>query len=401
MTLPYVPSWTDTWLQHQYNAERTNPEEGDAGPQFPAFPAAAERDYYQETSDILRAQLDLAPERFAAEREFRPQYAALDLGITQDTLRDWLPFFEGTVQPYTDRISATSRTAERTSDIADVEALGPRVTQAFRDSNPEGARLLDLMSEQAYSDLESGYDLTPEERRIATQSARTAHEDRGMLFSNPAIAMEALANDQYARQRYDERFRRAGNVLGYEKSLYGDPMMAVLGRPSSNLGFATGQQGFAQGYANAGPQIFNPESPYGSSLYGGNQAAAVGIYGTQYGGELDMWNTQFNAEAAREIAEINSGAARSGSGIGAIGSVVGGVIGAFCWVAREVYGTDDGRWMQFRSWMLWHAPRWFVKLYMRYGERFAAWIRDKPRIKGVIRQWMDAKINSEELQHAV
>ena len=63
-----------------------------------------------------------------------------------------------------------------------------------------------------------------------------------------------------------------------------------------------------------------------------------------------------------------------------------------CWVAREVYGIESGKWLQFREWMLDDSPSWFRKLYLKYGERFAKFISNKPRIKSIIRNWMNTKI---------
>ena len=73
---------------------------------------------------------------------------------------------------------------------------------------------------------------------------------------------------------------------------------------------------------------------------------------------------------------------------GGLGQVGGAAIGA-CWVAREVYGEENPKWKEFRSWMLWNTPKWFRKLYMTYGERFAQWISDKPIVKAVVRSMMD------------
>jgi hypothetical protein len=64
----------------------------------------------------------------------------------------------------------------------------------------------------------------------------------------------------------------------------------------------------------------------------------------------------------------------------------------FCWVAREVYGAHNPAWLDFRQWMLTSAPKWFFKLYLSFGERFANFISNKPRLKWCIRQWMDTKI---------
>lgn len=64
----------------------------------------------------------------------------------------------------------------------------------------------------------------------------------------------------------------------------------------------------------------------------------------------------------------------------------------FCWVAREVYGPTNPAWLQFRKWMFNESPQWFFNLYRKYGERFASWISNKPRLKGIVRKWMDSKI---------
>lgn len=70
------------------------------------------------------------------------------------------------------------------------------------------------------------------------------------------------------------------------------------------------------------------------------------------------------------------------------------VVPTTCWVAREVYGVDNPKWLQFREWMLTEAADILRNYYIEYGERIAEWIRNKPRIKAIIRKWMDSKIKS-------
>ena len=69
----------------------------------------------------------------------------------------------------------------------------------------------------------------------------------------------------------------------------------------------------------------------------------------------------------------------------------------FCWVAREVYGEDDPRWMVFRAWMLNEAPDCLREAYAAHGEEFAAWIADKPLAKAAVRALMDRVIDNYEL----
>jgi hypothetical protein len=78
------------------------------------------------------------------------------------------------------------------------------------------------------------------------------------------------------------------------------------------------------------------------------------------------------------------------------GGGMGGGMG-MCWVAREVYGDSNPKWLQFRSWLRTDAPRWLHDLYAAHGEAFAVWIHDKPAAKAVLRVMMDRAIAEAEV----
>ena len=93
-----------------------------------------------------------------------------------------------------------------------------------------------------------------------------------------------------------------------------------------------------------------------------------------------------------------------GSTASGIGSLLGGAakIGTMigmCWVAREVYGVDDVRWLVFRDWLLNSAPAWFRRLYTKHGERFAAYISDKPMLKRAVQAAMDLVVRPRMMGH--
>lgn len=67
---------------------------------------------------------------------------------------------------------------------------------------------------------------------------------------------------------------------------------------------------------------------------------------------------------------------------------------ALCWVAREVYGQADPKWLQFREWVIGYSPDWFYNAYSKYGERFAKVVNKVPVLKAVIRPFMDSKRKS-------
>lgn len=82
-------------------------------------------------------------------------------------------------------------------------------------------------------------------------------------------------------------------------------------------------------------------------------------------------------------------------------STGGGMMMPGCWVARAVYGADNPRWRMFRAWLFADAPEWFRNMYLRHGEAFAAWIDNKPRLKDLIRLWMDSRIRARQAALAV
>src|SRR6056300_1039252 len=106
----------------------------------------------------------------------------------------------------------------------------------------------------------------------------------------------------------------------------------------------------------------------------------------------DMTVANINADA-QAAALQRSNSTSKGVAVGSLVATLGAAaITKWCWVAREVYGTEDLRWLDFRQWMLYKAPSWLKWLYKKYGESFANFIKDKPFIKDKIRKLMDKVI---------
>ena len=111
----------------------------------------------------------------------------------------------------------------------------------------------------------------------------------------------------------------------------------------------------------------------------------MGFIQNQATNAANMYNAQVGADATKT--------AGMWSGLGSLGGSLGAAaIMKSCWVAREVYGEHNPAWLDFRQWMFSSAPKWFFKLYLAFGERFANFISNKPRLKARIRLWMDSKI---------
>ena len=180
-------------------------------------------------------------------------------------------------------------------------------------------------------------------------------------------------NEQLRQQGLANYVSAVGNLSQIERQSGLDPFQALLGR-GGGTALQQGQQVFGQANygLQSGPQYLNPEAGLG---YISNMAA-----------------NQANMYAANVAADASRSAGLMGMGGSIIGGMATGGTGFFCWVAREVYGPTNPAWLQFRDWVLNESPQWFFDLYAKYGERFASWISNKPRLKTIIRKWMDSKI---------
>ena len=195
-------------------------------------------------------------------------------------------------------------------------------------------------------------------------AARQNDLDRNIAIDqiNAQQEMQAMGMDRAALQ----------NLINIEQATSADAFMAITGRPSGQS-MTSGQSAFgnATGALGAGPTLYNPAQ---GAEFMANQSAMLNSYNA----------ATYGAEQAKYGAIIGGIA----SGAGALG---GGMI-ASCWVAREVYGINNPRWVMFRQWMLNISPFWFRAIYLNFGERFAKFIKNKPRLKARIRKWMDSKI---------
>jgi hypothetical protein len=217
--------------------------------------------------------------------------------------------------------------------------------------------------------------LSPEDVRTAQQGAREAYAARGQVMGPGAVGAEIL-NRENIRQSREDAARAAynqsiGNVLNTANLQTGN-----IFEPIGNLISGT----------------FNPLGSYPAD-----------VYGTNVNADLATMISDKNYAAAIESARLAGAAGRNAATTSAVGQVGSAALpfiltSLFCWIAREVYGVDNPKWLKFRTWMFTQAPSWFFRWYMDNGERFADWLRRNPWMKPAIRFWMDSRIRSMENQ---
>ena len=316
----------------------------------------------------------------AAERRNRPEYTALELADIE-TMAFGRDGQEGLVQllgrqaEESGEIQRRELQRQREADVGALEEFAPRAVEAFRAADPRSAALADAAQQQALGLFsEAGGPLSPERRRLAEQAARAGSLSRGRIGDESSIASEILNREQFRSGLRQEARQAGAGAFDMQRIMAGDLGSAILGRPSSAIGLGGRVLGAAQEGAagQMGPQLFDPN---------------VGI---------NMALQQRSQDVNYQGAMAQANASRSSGLMGAAGSIIGGMAtggtGFFCWVAREVYGIENPKWLEFRYWMLNDAPSWFRNLYIKYGEKIAKFISNKPLVKSIIRKWMNTKI---------
>ncbi|MDB4312107.1 hypothetical protein N9937_01625 [bacterium] len=288
-----------------------------------------------------QGQLDLA-------REFDPQFAELSVGLQQRLLTGQdqpipiLQWYENEFGPAASNITADAARRQREADISDVETLGPRAAEAFRQANPELAETMTFLKDQAIgaspialelerqalADLQLGSSLSPEERRQAQQASRAGFSARG-LAEGPGSAIDEILQTHglgearqtqrrgFAGQVEGQRMARnqfAGNVANLQARTSSDPFQAILGRPSAATQFGLSQQAFGNQAAGNVPSQ-DPFSPFFGNVGSQNANSA-----------LDVFNTQVGINNQRNVAADEFDAAIRASRNAATGNIIGSVL---------------------------------------------------------------------------
>ena len=261
----------------------------------PLPPAPAPIDYDRMAAASIRVAKAQSEEQEASIKRLYPEYTKLQFA-TADQLAGKLD----------------NEYLKRTRGVVGEEL------QAASAPNAIEARL----QQDAESELALGRSLSPEQERMATQSARAGMAARGMATGNAALGAEILNRDAYASARQDQRRGFAAGVNQMDLArrqrrvglagAYGDldPFRQSIG-PAFQLGQNT--------LANTTNQVGNI---FGGSL---EQAGRVESFNTNMA--MNRYNSVMNNNAALQSAGMQAGAASQAGTMGMIGSGVGMAVG--------------------------------------------------------------------------
>ena len=273
-------------------------------------------------------------DQLAAQIEAYPKQEKLQLGTIQkiaDNLRT--PY----TQRATDQLIAAGRQANELQTVADfTDNLGYTAADDL-----QGTEIEAELNRQALAELQLGRSLTPEQERMAQQSARAGMAARGLGVGSGALAAEVLNRDMFASQREAARRNFAGstnqmlvsnrqNRLGLVGNLLGQSANTRLAQANLRTGLA-GAEITIDPYSRA----LAPGAGMGSSTLGQSGQMIGNAYNsaTQMAGNVASFNANmlatdrnsfFNRQTALDAARITGGATNNAGWMAMLGGMAQG-----------------------------------------------------------------------------
>ena len=357
-------------------------------PQMPAAPT--QQNIFQQSAGAYTGAINAANAAAAYKpNNISAQQVGTTFGYTPDTVaaQTALGGIQQYFNPYTQQVIDTSMADLERQRMMQTAQMGAQATaaKAFGGSRQgvaqaltneafanQGGQLASQLRAQGFQTAlgASQQDVANQmQAALANQAARAAQEQfaqgtrlQAQQANQQAAAQAAQANQQAALQAANLRASSAG-------------MLGNLSQTGFNMGNTITQQQMQQGQMQ---QLMN------QALID----AGKGQYAGFTGAPGQSLNTMLAATGAGNMGQKTETATSKPGLLGYL-SAGASVLPKICWVAREVYGPEDDRWMQFRAWMFGAAPDWLFNTYAKHGEAFAGVVRKVPALKRVLRPLMD------------
>lgn len=246
----------------------------------------------------------------------------------------------------------------------------------------------------------------------AIQAAQISGEADITRFTSDALTQvkDVLAPRRGLRPTDTPIIDRGKEIAKRGIDLKGDltKKLAEIGA-TAKLNFPLAVSQFQAGAAGFGAQVSEAAQQFQQQLTNSAFINRLNLTNLVSGGGLGLASIGVNASGLfGDRGSTTTTTKRGGSSIGGIGSILSGVgslapffspagAGAIfgtqstlaCWIAREVFGEDNPKWVQFWEYLETKAPKWFYDFYLENGEAIAEEIKDKPEVKSKVRDLME------------
>jgi hypothetical protein len=223
--------------------------------------SAPKADYTKDIGKFVSAYGGALPQVLGFERQFRPEFQALNLQDISSFLggtsgQEGLFGLSRRASEEAQRQLAGSREAE----LGSMAGQAPLTRGVMEGLSPEQAMVVQGFTSEAQRAQAAAQGVSPEQQRMYQQQAREAAQASGRIGGNSAIAGEIMGREQMMAQRRAEAAQAGGRAYEAAQGFYTQPGLALLSQQP--LSYQSGQQmlGLGMGGMKQGtPGLINPD----------------------------------------------------------------------------------------------------------------------------------------------
>lgn len=243
--------------------------------------------YSADIGTLLSAYQKSIPGIVGFEQQYRPQFGTLNLGDIQTMLQggqgqQGLQALGG--QAY--QTGVEQQIAAQQQQLAGQQGQIQGLRQLQAGLSPEAAASVQQASDAARAAYAASLGVTPEQQRMAQQTAREAAQASGRLGDNSAIAAEVLGREDILARKRAEAAQAGNQAFQLGQSFYQQPGLQAL--YSTPAGMQIGQN-----YLNAGIGAIGQSTP---QLFDVGQALNLGAAQRQNVLSAQTANAQLKAQ---------------------------------------------------------------------------------------------------------
>lgn len=217
--------------------------------------------YAEDIQKFVSAYGGALPQILGFERQFRPEFQALNLQDISSFLggingQEGLFGLSRRASEEAQRQLAASREAE----LGSMAGQAPLTRGVMQGLSPEQAAVVSGFSQEAQRAQAAAQGVTPEQQRMYQQAAREVAQASGRVGGNAAIASEIMGREQMMAQKRAEAAAAGGRAYEAAQGFYTQPGLALLSQQPLSYQTGQGMLGLGMGGIKQGtPGLINPD----------------------------------------------------------------------------------------------------------------------------------------------
>jgi hypothetical protein len=218
-------------------------------------------DYSADIGKFVKAYGESLPQVLAFEKQFRPEFQALNL---QD-----ISGFLGGVGGQEGLFGLSRRASEeaqrqlsssREAELGSMAGQAPLTRGVMEGLSPEQAAVVSGFASEAERAQAAAQGVSPQERRAYEQQAREGFQAAGRLGGNLGIVEEAMGRENVLARKRAEATAAGQNLFSAAGQFYTQPGLALLSQQPLSYQTGQGMLGLGLGGMKQGtPGLINPD----------------------------------------------------------------------------------------------------------------------------------------------